>query len=398
MFEKKRLPDEMISEILLRVPVKSLVRFKSACKLWQSLISDPKFTKSHFDLAAAPTERLLLIASPDKEILSLDFNASLFDRAAVVPLTSPIEIPELYSYRNIEILGSCRGFLLLEISELRCFCMWNPSTRVHMKIPYSPISSKSRIFLEGFGYDPSTDDYLVVQALYPVDDKGSNRVQFFSLKANSWIEIEDAYLPYKKMGRKYILTCRGSLLNNTIHWLVLCWYKEFENEEAEEEEDIPVILAFDLKKRRFSELPLPIDYKYDYDQINALTVLGDLLGLCSVVGGSLQIWAMEEYKVQSSWTKTLLVSLDVVPRNILTVTRIGFTLPPRRYDRFLEVICSTKSGGIVGRDDGTGLVKFNDNGELQEHQSYQYYFKSRFWVAARYTQSLLSLPITQQTC
>lgn len=46
------LPDELIHEILLR--------FKSVHKSWLSLISEPGFAKSHFDLAAAPSHRLLL--------------------------------------------------------------------------------------------------------------------------------------------------------------------------------------------------------------------------------------------------------------------------------------------------------------------------------------------------
>lgn len=45
------LPQELIIEILLRLPVKSFVRFKRVCKSCLSLISDPHFTTSHFELA-----------------------------------------------------------------------------------------------------------------------------------------------------------------------------------------------------------------------------------------------------------------------------------------------------------------------------------------------------------
>ncbi|KAG4970224.1 hypothetical protein AAZX31_13G091900 [Glycine max] len=34
------LPEELIIEILLRLPVKSLLRFKRVCNSWLSLISD----------------------------------------------------------------------------------------------------------------------------------------------------------------------------------------------------------------------------------------------------------------------------------------------------------------------------------------------------------------------
>ncbi|KAG4378047.1 hypothetical protein GLYMA_18G256151v4 [Glycine max] len=47
------LPIELIELILLRLSVRHVIRFKRVCKSWLSLISDPKFCISHFDLAAA---------------------------------------------------------------------------------------------------------------------------------------------------------------------------------------------------------------------------------------------------------------------------------------------------------------------------------------------------------
>lgn len=41
------LPEELVREILLRLPVKSLVQFKCVCKLWKTLISNSQFAKSH---------------------------------------------------------------------------------------------------------------------------------------------------------------------------------------------------------------------------------------------------------------------------------------------------------------------------------------------------------------
>ncbi|MCI40987.1 F-box/kelch-repeat protein, partial [Trifolium medium] len=39
------LPEELIIQILLRLPVRSLIEFKCVCKSWKTLISDPKFAK-----------------------------------------------------------------------------------------------------------------------------------------------------------------------------------------------------------------------------------------------------------------------------------------------------------------------------------------------------------------
>ena len=50
------LPVELVVEILSRLPVKSLLLFKSVCKSWKTLISDPKFAQTHiWNVIADPT-------------------------------------------------------------------------------------------------------------------------------------------------------------------------------------------------------------------------------------------------------------------------------------------------------------------------------------------------------
>ena len=42
------LPVDVIIDILLKLPAKSLLRFKSVYKLWYDIINDPNFIESHF--------------------------------------------------------------------------------------------------------------------------------------------------------------------------------------------------------------------------------------------------------------------------------------------------------------------------------------------------------------
>lgn len=51
------LPEELVFEILARLPVKSLLRFKSVSKAWRAAISGPLFTRAHLEHSASKWEQ-----------------------------------------------------------------------------------------------------------------------------------------------------------------------------------------------------------------------------------------------------------------------------------------------------------------------------------------------------
>ncbi|KAK2411913.1 F-box/kelch-repeat protein [Trifolium repens] len=378
MEEKKKktllyLPQELITLILLRLPVKSLTRFKCVCKSWFSLISNPHFANSHFQLSAAtPTRRILLLsASAPRESKSIDFKASsLGDPVSLYPKFMPFQ-----SYSRIKIKGSCRGFLLLHCFNKQSWIyeiyIMNPSTGFHKKIPLSPFASHSGIIqyytdFYGFGYDHATDDYLLVTMSSEVRPP---HLEFFSLRANTWKEIEGAQFPYRNiMGIEQPRV--GFLFNGAIHWFA--YYDDLREY---------VIVAFDLMEKKLFNMHLPVDFDRERNQLG-LWVFGEFLSIWVVYYGdvhdnsTLEVWVMKEYKVDSPWTKTFVLPL-------------GGTTPKN-----FRPICSTKSGDIIGTDGHTELEKYNDQGQLLEYHSY---FNGRCgWQVALYIESLLSLPGNEQ--
>lgn len=181
---RKNLPEDVIVEILLRLPVKPLVRFRCVSKHWRSLISDPHFAKSHFNRASGQTQRLLL--HTPSGLGSLEVDAPFEDGSALRELVLPIK----RQYRDVRIVGSCNGLvcvcLLRDPIE---FYVWNPSTGDYRKLSDPGFSPNSDInaYMRGFGYDSSTDGYKLFVDPYTIP-RPPIRVEakVYSLKKNSW--------------------------------------------------------------------------------------------------------------------------------------------------------------------------------------------------------------------
>ncbi|RHN39071.1 putative F-box domain-containing protein [Medicago truncatula] len=232
------MPHELIIQILLRLPMKSLIRFKCVCKSWLTLISDPHFANSHFQITSKThIHRLVIISTPNLKTRSIDFETSLNHDSACAPLD--LNFTHDLSYFNVEIKGSCNGFIFMHSSS--DILLWNSSIGVHKQIPLSPINSNLDDgcfgYLYGFGYDQSTNDYLVVSmSCDPALANISSHLEFFSLRANTWKEIEGIHFPYINASHDPRV---GSLFSGSIHWLA------FRHDLS-----INVIVAFDLTERK----------------------------------------------------------------------------------------------------------------------------------------------------
>ncbi|XP_058759122.1 F-box/kelch-repeat protein At3g23880-like [Vicia villosa] len=378
MKETLNLPHELIIQILLRLPVKSLVRFKCVCKLWLSLISDSCFANSHFELTAATGEpRIMFTSNFFHESRSIDL-ATLLDYYST-SLNLDFLHPLSKSDFRIEMKSSCRGFIFLNCSSSifsSKIYLWNPSTGVHKHIPLPPVVSNKDpddiLYLYGFGYDHSTDDYLVVSMLCDISKAFSDissHLNIFSLRANTWKQIECTallnYSHFPYMDDFFYEERVGFLCNGALHWLAC---HDYLNEY--------VIFSFHLIEREVLEMSFPNDFDHDFNQESMdcdLWVFGEFLSLWAMEYRSLvNIWVMKEYGLHSSWTKTLVLSIVAIPT------------------RYFYPICCTRNGEIIGTDGGTGLFKYDDKGQLLEHHSYSN--DPDGCQVAVYIESLLSLP------
>ncbi|KAL4322838.1 hypothetical protein AHAS_Ahas14G0250500 [Arachis hypogaea] len=335
------LPPELITQILLRLSVKHLGCVKSVSKLWNNLISDPNFAKSHFELSLAPSHRCIFIPEVTIDHRSIDLDALSHATDADAAAATITKIPPSDNYSDDDIvLGSCRGFIAL-YQYPHFFVIWNPLTGSHRIISCHHIAKISDMatnsyysfggeVLFGFGYDATRDDYLVVLGWNDKKENKEGHLDFFSLRSNSWSSF---IIPDQIKWRKNWTP--SVFYNGAIHWL---------NHDGDYDA-IVTILVFDTSKRKgLLEIPVPERVGKDYPC--RLTVLGGCLALYydndkyDYDYDKCVIWVMKEYNVQSSWT--------------------SYEIPSSNF----EPVYLSEDGDFIGFDESDGMSKYNVRGEL----------------------------------
>ncbi|XP_041016641.1 F-box/kelch-repeat protein At3g06240-like [Juglans microcarpa x Juglans regia] len=357
----KYLPENVIVEILLRLPVKSLVRFRCVSKRWRSLISDPRFAKSQFSQASERSQRLLI--SSRSEILSLDYNAPFGDSSTLREHV----VPSLRRGRHVRIVGSCNGLVCVAVHRHKGFRIWNPSTGDVRKLPDPKFSLRGEDYWYGFGFDPSTDDYkLLVASFLFLPRYQESEGKLFSLKRNSWKTILQGVDASSEAKESTGILCNGSL-----HWQLELW-EELDGVWVPECRD--QICVFDLAEEKFHEMLMPVQVEDRYKGIFfcSLRNLGGCLCFISYNRTHIELWRMMEYGVRESWALMLSIAY--------------FHVRISRHN--LAPVCISRDGQVVAINDGKELLRCNSDGEILEHVLA--FSDSRKCKAAVFVESLIS--------
>lgn len=284
-------PVELIIDILLRLPAKSLLRFKIVCKLWYNLINSSDFVDLHFERSiASQTNFHFVYKTP---ILHLgDFDT--FD--------NPISLD--YPFKNCDnggvgVVGSCNGLLCLQSYDFEHpLLIYNPTTQTYKTLPLLPISAPfsytRSVFNFGFGYESITRDYRCVRIIRNYNEETSSYesdVMVYSLKGDLW---RKAATPSVDYNLDYYYT-KSVFLNGAIHW-------DGGITENEANEALPIVV-FNLKDECFSTMLIP-----DFDSMEIVHMFVGVLdeSLClavSELSGDTHLWVMKEYGTPESWTK-----------------------------------------------------------------------------------------------
>lgn len=289
------LPEDLIREILIRLPPKSLVRFSCLSKLCLRTLADPQFFHLHLRAnttsikfihqVSDPPIRLQLMSFPDFRTAELEKPEPLLAESETLapqnPAFSPNSLPK--------IVGSCNGLLCIANIYKWKFGLLNPSIRRLKVIPFpkSPefLSSLFRSYYWGiefgFGYDSLSNDFKVVSILYNRRDMGNAQVSVCSLKTDSWKVVKDDANPISPCIRFLNNQARSLVLNGAIYWVVY-----------HTESDLYCILKFDFIDEDFKEITLPSCFIGGFGSVIGLGEVGG--ELCLLACQPLDSWADDD--------------------------------------------------------------------------------------------------------
>ncbi|KAK3001048.1 hypothetical protein RJ639_020457, partial [Escallonia herrerae] len=293
--------DDVVREILLMLPVKSLLKCKSVCKSWYTLITKPSFISAHFNCNAALKRSHCILVKrvlpehvpPTESVLSFLSNEISSDDH--VPQT---EITISHFNHFLQMVGPCNGIVCL--TDHRDIFLCNPSIRDFKVLPAPSFNYPQGLFSTtlgvGFGFDPYSSEYKVIRIaeLYEDDESGgygfhSVNVEIYDLSTNSWRKI-DTVVPYV-----WYFPCSEFLFNGHFHW----WADDKDHGGES-------MLSFHISTEVFQQIRLPDVCAFPDGKERAFLVLNESIALLLFNPSEqtcFDIWLMTEYGVAESWTK-----------------------------------------------------------------------------------------------
>ncbi|MED6170307.1 hypothetical protein PIB30_029691 [Stylosanthes scabra] len=330
------LPDELITEILLRVPARNLLRLRSVCREWRTLISSSQFANEHVRRLITTDLSLSDPRVAYNHPIWLYRYQKLGDFSVRSMLENPTEPTEVLRFQGRYtryIVGSCNGLLcLVEGFRKKSRAMlWNPCTG--LVSPWLEIQSFS--FVCGFGYDHVNDKYKLCK-IHDHKPPCTPRIYTFCPNpSRGTIQVQD--IP----GNSIVGKRKGVFVPGTA---TLNWIRSHETTLD------CFVLSLDLVKERFSEFSLPHKDPDNETILQDLSVLTNCLAVCYKHQESYwSVWLMKEYGMTRSWTK-----LAVIPCH------------PRLSGDYLRPLCAWGNDVLVAVASSSKMVVYNlDDGSFE---------------------------------
>ncbi|MFS7913437.1 putative F-box domain-containing protein [Helianthus anomalus] len=298
-------PNEIIEEILSRLPVKSILRFRSVSKPWLSLISTPSFTKLHFTRATAAHRTALFISVYDDFTKNHSFLSAPHDGGPVTHLMT-LGHAYLSCYTQAEYLNGLICLTCVTLHSGNIFVpafVLNPNTHKIFNVPdpYSQLYGGYIRYL--FGLNESTNEHtiLMIRNLF---NPTAVELMVFSMSSYSWRKIDVEPPVGFTWDDLHFHNNRSVCVNSVVHLM----YSSF------------AILAFNLRTEKFSVINLPYEHHDMLANDPRLIKISGCIGVVShdrvVENNEMHLWILQDYE-NRVWVREIitfpepLIKLDV---------------------------------------------------------------------------------------
>ncbi|KAI4993519.1 hypothetical protein ZWY2020_007832 [Hordeum vulgare] len=283
-----QLPEDMIPEILARLPPKYLLRSRAVCKAWRDIAADTEFIRKHH--SHQPLQPLVL--TRDVGPLKAVHLASNKCRVVLRVIERvPIPLFFLHDARDaLMVHGSCGGLLLISFNK--SFFVCNPATRQGARLP---LLLQNDLDVLGFYKHDDPGEYRVLyqqpDALqgwysYHILTVGSPQVRSIQLRTSS-ADVAAG------LARGLESSCASPpvLFRDSLHW------SPQESQEGD-------ILVFDRAAESFSRISPPAEAMLiEDDHTQLFEMEGKLAMFCwHQIENKSVIWFMDNYE-QMNWVK-----------------------------------------------------------------------------------------------
>uniref|UniRef100_A0ACD5UHP0 Uncharacterized protein n=1 Tax=Avena sativa TaxID=4498 RepID=A0ACD5UHP0_AVESA len=216
------LPDEMLMQVLLRLPIKAIVRFRAVCRSWAALLSSDEFHSLHTEITkTAPSELKLLLLSPTERFDSTDMYSCW-------PLGPRRKDQLLFTLDHacrdsVSVLTPipCRGLTLLYDDVAPAYYLCNAATRSVTRLP--PFTEAFDSFSAGLGFDVRTRQHKVVRLINEID---TVKCEVYTPGGDCW-RLAARGVPFRlcRVARSALANAMDNSVspvfaNGSLHWLV----------------------------------------------------------------------------------------------------------------------------------------------------------------------------------
>ncbi|KAL0823221.1 hypothetical protein Bca101_046898 [Brassica carinata] len=345
----------VVDQILEKLPVKSLLRFRAVSKQWRTEIESPRFQERHLRHQQKSRDPSILICHPRLEkrgkassLRSLSVGATLVSEENHIryPVASKREI-------NVRTTRSCDGLACLYSSTF--IYVINPATRWHCKLPEARFQTLAQLT-----YNRFRRPFPVKTISQGYGQINTCEVFSFENNNNTWSHDVIVSCPYPILHDKVPAHAHGFL-----YWFI-------------DAVTGTQVLSFHLHTETFDVMAkIPVAYA-PHHRITMCT-LNDRLCLSEDKGDTQTIWSLNQDNV--TWDKTYSINL----RSTLNCIeeKYLYSMPPVASlfdDRLLLYDCS---------DDDAKLVVYN----FRLNSYGKFFTEPRYYLgsAVPYFQSLFTL-------